>query len=668
MTPYTQQTATECGVGCTVSPYGPHFMCTTDCSTVTSYNAKVTHTTTATWIQTAQSSVSNNTSGSSSGFSGQQIAVASYINPLSDPASWDRLIGYPFGKMPILVANVVNGPDSTVDTSWVDVIDRAAASGKRVLGYVRTGYLGVSQQSFFTRLGSDDLADWTAQIEADVDMWYKLYGNSIGGIFFDEGWPECGTDNKYASLYKHINDYTKRAYPGAYTVLNPGSTMASCFEDTMDTLLTFELDYTHYVNEYTPNDWVADDPRKIWHIIYNVPESAIGEVARLAKERGAGYLQITDDIMPNPYENLPGDSYMTSLIGEVDGGTLLNADPSDWPSGEAAEAVTGLSTLDYDYTSARLSWYPAANAIGYKVYTGDGVVASVPSSMTRITVGGLDSGASYVFHVAAVGGGGNMGTSSNTITVNTNSLPGGKTVTNWKSTSQEVSTVIEADILVPYAFIRLYIWDEVNCGFDDNSGWSVNFKADKYVCTHYMVEGTTLFKYSGTIPKGSTAPPWAWTIMGAVTLDITKYTYKWTLPLGTVTIDTSKFLIQVQGYNPLENFVVPNADDYDCQGSIMCSTPGLLGWCDKAVNTLHRADDEDYSTDVNRLTGNCWGDQTRGCGVFIQGTGCSISGNDMWNDYQNIRKIGGCKKCGTYHRGNGCLVTIDYVSQCDNHG
>ena len=123
--------------------------------------------------------------------------------------------------------------------------------------HVRTGYLGVSDQKFTTRLGSHNLADWTAQIEEDVNMWYKLYPN-IGGIFFDEGWPECGGSNQYVNLYKHINDFTKRANPGALTVLNPGSPMASCYEDTMDTLLTFELNYTSYINSYTGNDCVTN--------------------------------------------------------------------------------------------------------------------------------------------------------------------------------------------------------------------------------------------------------------------------------------------------------------------------------------------------------------------------------------------------------------------------
>ncbi|GES61487.1 fibronectin type III domain protein [Aspergillus terreus] len=515
-----------------------------------------------------------NPPGGSGAGDGQQIAVASYINPLADPAAWNRLIDYPIKKMPILVANVVNGPDSAVNKTWADMIDRASAAGKTVLGYVRTGYLGVSSQKFLTRLGSGDLADWTAQIKEDIDMWYTLYGSSIGGIFFDEGWPECGEDNKYVDLYKYINDYTKRTHPGAYTVLNPRSPMASCFEDTMDTLLTFELDYAAYTTSYTPNDWVPKDPRKIWHIVYNVLESAVGEVSILAHDRGAGFLQLTNDLLPNPYDTLPGESYMQSMMNTIKRGALLNADASIWRSGSNAGAVSGLSVLSSDYSSAKLSWNAASNALGYFVH------------YSRTSCG--------------------------------------ETITNYHSSPGTDSTTITADILVSYAFIRLYIWDSVGCEFDTNPGWSVNFKVDQYVCAHYMVEGTTLYKYSGTLPEGSTAPPWSWTVVDSITLDIKDYTYTWTLPLGTSITDTSKFVVQAQGYNPLTNVFPPDPGAYDCKGSSMCTTPGLLA-CGSASQT-----------------GNCWGDQTRGCGVFLQGDGCKISGNDMWNAYQDIRNIGGC--------------------------
>ncbi|PLB46596.1 hypothetical protein P170DRAFT_498546 [Aspergillus steynii IBT 23096] len=663
------QTATQCGVECGVMPWAPQFECTTACSTVTSCDATSALTTTRTATMTA---FGPDPTGSSGG-KGQQIAVASYINPLSDPAAWDRLIDYSPDKMPILVANAVNGPDYAVDKNWADVVERASASGKTVLGYVRTGYLGVSTQKFKTRLGSGNLADWTAQIEEDVDMWYKLYGDSIGGIFFDEGWPECGDNNQYVDLYKYINAYTKRAHPGALTVLNPGSPMASCFEDTMDTLLTFELSYDSYINSYTPNDWTPKDPRKLWHIVYDVPQSAVNKVAKLAKERGAGLLQLTDDTLPNPYDTLPADSYIQSMMNAIEGGSPLNTDAASWKSGNAAGGVTGLSVVTSDYSSAKLSWNAASNALGYHVYSGDSVIASVPASMHEITIGGLQAGASHAFHVSAVGGGGHVGQSSNTATVTTKSLPNGNIIVNYHSSPGTDSTTIQADILVPYSFIRLYIWDSVGCEFDTNPGWTVNFKVDEYVCAHYMVEGTTLYKYSGTLPANSMAPPWAWTVVGPITLDTKDYTYKWTLPLGTSTIDTSKFVVQAQGYNPLTNVFEPDPSAYDCKGSSLCTTPDFLKWCDHAVNTLQRYDDPFYfaasanETGINQ-SGNCWGDQTRGCGVFIQGDdSCSISGNDLWNDYQNIRNIGGCNKCGSFHRDDGCLITINYVYQCDNH-
>lgn len=85
----------------------------------------------------------------------------------------DFRIRYPADKVSVLVANVLNGPDSKVNDAWATVINAAHGQGKTVIGYVRTGYLGVSKQKFKTMLGSTDLADWIAQIEADVETWYR---------------------------------------------------------------------------------------------------------------------------------------------------------------------------------------------------------------------------------------------------------------------------------------------------------------------------------------------------------------------------------------------------------------------------------------------------------------------------------------------------------------
>ena len=145
----------------------------------------------------------------------QQIAVASYFDPNVDKPAWDRLTGYPTEKVSVLVANVATGPDTEVNIPWRTAIHDATASGKRVLGYVRTGFFskGKNDLKFSTRLNSDELPDWIAQIERDIDAWYALYPE-IGGIFLDEGWNFCGEGagdlrNIYAEAYKTITEYTK---------------------------------------------------------------------------------------------------------------------------------------------------------------------------------------------------------------------------------------------------------------------------------------------------------------------------------------------------------------------------------------------------------------------------------------------------------------------------
>ncbi|KAF6838782.1 hypothetical protein CPLU01_02315 [Colletotrichum plurivorum] len=114
--------------------------------------------------------------------------------------------------------------------------------------------------------------------------------------------------------------------------------------------------------------------------------------------------------------------------------------------------------------------------------------------------------------------------------------------------------------------------------------------------------------------------------------------------------------------NPLEK-----RDSYDCKGSSMCSSLQVRA-CDDAVNNkLIRNDDVNYGAPGSgrSRTGACsniFGGY--GCGVFIQGKShCARTGNQMWWDYQDIRK-NNCRVCGSKHWGDGCLTTINYVSGC----
>lgn len=160
----------------------------------------------------------------------QQIAVPSYIHPLADPSSWDRLIGSSPGKVGIAVANVLNGPDIQSKGYWTSVMKRAQAAGIKVLGYVDSGYFGGTGMR--TRLGSTRPEDWMSQAQQDINTWYDLYGPYLGGIFFDDGQNACGPtegSNLWADLHAKLNEYQKRNHPGSITVLNPGTVVPQCF-------------------------------------------------------------------------------------------------------------------------------------------------------------------------------------------------------------------------------------------------------------------------------------------------------------------------------------------------------------------------------------------------------------------------------------------------------
>lgn len=495
---------------------------------------------------------------------GQQIAMASYINPLEDPDAWARLVEYDSGKVSVLVANILNGPDYNVEPSWKSVIDKAASSGKKIIGYVRTGYLGVSEQKFTTRLGSNDLADWASQIEQDVDKWYELYGQSISGIFFDEGWPECGPDNIYSNLYAHINNYTKRKYPGAFTVLNPGAATAQCYENTMDTLITFESSYEVYSANYKPNDWTPKDPRKIWHIIYDVPQDRIEEVAALAKSRHAGLVGITDDAHPNPFDNLPNDAYMKTLMDTVEGGEPYVADPTSFDGEYIRGLPEDVHVVASDYSSVTLGWTEGDDSHGYAVYLDDELILELPVGMNRATVGMIEPGSSDLSFEVRTRTVGAKGGESTLVTASTKSLPESGAISNLTRKKDGDALIITADVLVPYAFVRLFLSSEGD-PFSPGSltGWPLEFatRSGETGVFNYLVEGNdfyaNLFSYTGTWSLGSTAnAEWTWAAEHHLVSQTQKgYTYMWTIvwPEADGEIDLA---VQGQGYAPLTNVMI----------------------------------------------------------------------------------------------------------------
>lgn len=335
----------------------------------------------------------------------QQIAVPSYIHPNASPEDWFRLSNSSPGAVGIAVANVINGPDYTPASEWTSVIHATHANGVKVVGYVDTGYLGTTGQR--TRLGSSDMEDWFSQIQRDVAKWYEFYGDDLSGIFFDQGQNACGPapgSNAWADRYRDLSDDVKRNHPGAITILNPGIIVPQCYENTADVLVTFEGSYETYVSGpsapylYAPLSWDPVDPRKIWHIVYGASSlEQLSTVMTLSRQRGAGYIYVTDDVLANPYDTLPSGDYWTmqqALAVELPVGTLV---PPSAP--RVLDSVEHYATMiDFDWVA---STSLTSSVVAYDFYRDGLYVGSVPATSTTFRAVGLTPLTSYAFTVVA---------------------------------------------------------------------------------------------------------------------------------------------------------------------------------------------------------------------------------------------------------------------------
>ncbi|TFK96418.1 hypothetical protein BDV98DRAFT_555372 [Pterulicium gracile] len=117
--------------------------------------------------------------------------------------------------------------------------------------------------------------------------------------------------------------------------------------------------------------------------------------------------------------------------------------------------------------------------------------------------------------------------------------------------------------------------------------------------------------------------------------------------------DSSSFIAP----DPLPAALPDAAVTWDCKGSTLCWSLAPRD-CDTAarlsdVNAI-------YTTKgVAPNVGVCFGH----CGIFVQRPACTVDGQALKNGYDGIRDFG-CKRCGSEHQDDGCLVTVNYVTGC----
>src|SRR5205814_10365728 len=134
-----------------------------------------------------------------------------------------------------IIFNPHNGPaDQSYVATYRDAITAARAGGKKVIGYVSTGYT------------ARPLAD----VEADIDRYYGWYvdgsGNPIvDGIFVDEvqmHWPilDAAAWQADHSYYLSVLGAVRAHQAAALVVVNPGTEQHASIADVGDVVINFE--------------------------------------------------------------------------------------------------------------------------------------------------------------------------------------------------------------------------------------------------------------------------------------------------------------------------------------------------------------------------------------------------------------------------------------------
>ena len=192
-----------------------------------------------------------------------------------------------------MVANPNNGPGTTLNADYAGAIARAQAAGVRVMGYVYTSYGARS----------------AATVKADIATWKQFYG--VTDIFFDEASDVAGKLAYYQDLVNTVH-----ATAGAKAMLNPGVNVDSGYGQVADIINIFEGTPSDY-SGFSPSTWTTNYPAsKFAHLIYGATgTSSLTSVLAQSATRRAGYVYVTNDTLPNPWDTLP--SYWTTEVAQV---------------------------------------------------------------------------------------------------------------------------------------------------------------------------------------------------------------------------------------------------------------------------------------------------------------------------------------------------------------
>lgn len=240
------------------------------------------------------------------------IMVPAYFDPSTNPQAWASL-NSAASALPhrlVAVANPATGPGSAAQQSYKDAITSLQSNTGRAIGYVDTSNADRSLDS----------------VKTDVNKWFAFYP-SIDGIFFDQ---VTNTDNGKQTYYQTVYNYVKSKNSSSIVVNNPGTTTLESYlfyngSRVADIICTFENGVDAL--NWTQATWTSSyDRSNFLGLFYNVTDVNVssfdyGDVIDHAYQQNAGWVYVTNDTMPNPWDTIP--NYFSSEVNYIVGYNYL---------------------------------------------------------------------------------------------------------------------------------------------------------------------------------------------------------------------------------------------------------------------------------------------------------------------------------------------------------
>ena len=214
------------------------------------------------------------------------IIVPLYIYP---GAAWDELIEIKNNNSAVPIVAVINpnsGPGSVKDPNYVAGIRELKAAGIVVLGYTWTDYGARSSSA----------------VRSEITKYKNWY--SVDGIFFDAMSNLRGKLN----YYKNLDNFAK-SRGLEMTVGNAGTDTKPIFVGSVDNIVIYESPGTPSLSYL--GGWHSNHDKVNFSFISYDVNSMDEQFVEGATQR-VGYMYITDDDLPNPYDSLP--DYLADLV------------------------------------------------------------------------------------------------------------------------------------------------------------------------------------------------------------------------------------------------------------------------------------------------------------------------------------------------------------------